>query len=216
MSPSAPVPPDANGLRERMQRVLDDELANLADDGARLSHAVVRRMEAVLAASEAAPTAGEEVGCQHGMDSNSCPWDTPATPPADDASEGLSDGEQGRLLSSIYSILGTHRIKPHGADLHRKVVATVNDILAARESAAATCEHGQTVADLCAALRAAEDDADAAATRARAEGAKEAGERIARAILDARHGWHPEVQRGFTKAASIARSDAAPHTGGPS
>jgi hypothetical protein len=38
-------------LRERveaMRRVLDDELANLADDGARLSHAVVRRMEAAL------------------------------------------------------------------------------------------------------------------------------------------------------------------------
>lgn len=34
--------------RERVRRILDDELANLADDGARLSHAVVRRLEAAL------------------------------------------------------------------------------------------------------------------------------------------------------------------------
>lgn len=34
----------------RVRRVLDDELANLADDGARLSHSVVRRVEAALAA----------------------------------------------------------------------------------------------------------------------------------------------------------------------
>ncbi|WGX98749.1 hypothetical protein [Nocardioides sp. L-11A] len=33
-----------------VRRALDDELANLADDGARLSHSVVRRIEAVLPA----------------------------------------------------------------------------------------------------------------------------------------------------------------------
>lgn len=34
---------------ERVRRALDDEIANLADDGARLSHAVVRRIESALA-----------------------------------------------------------------------------------------------------------------------------------------------------------------------
>lgn len=33
---------------ERVRRALDDELVNLADDGARLSHSVVRRVEAAL------------------------------------------------------------------------------------------------------------------------------------------------------------------------
>lgn len=32
----------------RVRRALDDELQNLADDGARLSHSVVRRIEAAL------------------------------------------------------------------------------------------------------------------------------------------------------------------------
>ena len=45
------VEAERDALREGMRRVLDDELANLADDGARLSHSVVRRMEAVLDAS---------------------------------------------------------------------------------------------------------------------------------------------------------------------
>lgn len=42
-------------LREtiaRVERALDDELANLADDGARLSHSVVRRIEAALRGPE--------------------------------------------------------------------------------------------------------------------------------------------------------------------
>ena len=51
------------GLRGAMRRVLDDELANLADDGARLSHSVVRRMEAVLVASEADRPKGVELTC---------------------------------------------------------------------------------------------------------------------------------------------------------
>ena len=36
----------------RVERALDDEEANLADDGARLSHAVVRRLRAVLAGGQ--------------------------------------------------------------------------------------------------------------------------------------------------------------------
>jgi len=36
-----------------VRRALDDELANLADDGARLSHSVVRRIEAALLSEEA-------------------------------------------------------------------------------------------------------------------------------------------------------------------
>ena len=38
----------------RVERVLDDEEANLADDGARLAHSVVRRVRAALAT----PTGG--------------------------------------------------------------------------------------------------------------------------------------------------------------
>lgn len=41
--------PAVRELRDRIRSVLDDELANLADDGARTSHSVVRRMEAALA-----------------------------------------------------------------------------------------------------------------------------------------------------------------------
>lgn len=41
-----------------VRRVLDDESANLADDGARLSHSVVRRIEAVLDGK--APTTKKE------------------------------------------------------------------------------------------------------------------------------------------------------------
>lgn len=57
----------------------------------------------------------------------------------------------------------------------------------------------------------------AAATRARAEGAAEAGERIARAIEAHRAAGKWGAGRdAYEDCALIARSDAAPHTGGQS
>lgn len=47
---------DAERRLAAVRRALDDELANLADDGARLSHSVVRRIEAILAAESGTDT----------------------------------------------------------------------------------------------------------------------------------------------------------------
>lgn len=71
-----------------MQRVLDDEIANLADDGARSSHAVVRRMQAVLTPEASPPrlldhpwTPGKFSGrCQVMLARYRCPYPEAAHP----------------------------------------------------------------------------------------------------------------------------------------
>ena len=50
---------DLRAAIKAIRRALDDELANLADDGARLSHSVVRRIEALLPRDDAAGAGGD-------------------------------------------------------------------------------------------------------------------------------------------------------------